>query len=316
MGDSLTAGTGIFASNIFHLFIENRGVTALGGGQGTWREYFTIPNIIKEFNPNLIGYAPYDSLTHQKASGFNVAEIAAMSRDLPYMAENLIRRIQYHPDVDMKKSWKLIGILIGANDFCSDMCWTTSGPWSILNNHKNDLIETLRTLKEKLPRTLVSIIPPPNLIVLAELHEKSLQCKITTDIECSCLLGLHWRPLKKEFSDIMNAWQRIDEEVANYPEFQTEEFAVVAQPFATNLSFPMKPDGTAEWRYLSSDCFHLSQIANARASIAIWKNMLEPVGRKTRDWSDNDTLACPTESQPYLTTLINSSEDSNSLKYY
>ncbi|XP_014487389.1 PREDICTED: phospholipase B1, membrane-associated-like, partial [Dinoponera quadriceps] len=47
MGDSLTAGAGIFANNLFQILVENRGVTALGGGQGTWRQYVTLPNIFK-----------------------------------------------------------------------------------------------------------------------------------------------------------------------------------------------------------------------------------------------------------------------------
>lgn len=47
MGDSLTAGIGIFATSLLHLAIENRGVVASGGGQGTWREFLTLPNILK-----------------------------------------------------------------------------------------------------------------------------------------------------------------------------------------------------------------------------------------------------------------------------
>jgi len=47
MGDSLTAGAGVFAGNVLQIIIENRGVTAAGGGQGTWRQYLTLPNIIK-----------------------------------------------------------------------------------------------------------------------------------------------------------------------------------------------------------------------------------------------------------------------------
>jgi len=47
MGDSLTAGAGIFADSVLQIVIENRGVTATGGGQGTWRQYLTLPNIIK-----------------------------------------------------------------------------------------------------------------------------------------------------------------------------------------------------------------------------------------------------------------------------
>jgi len=47
MGDSLIAGSGIFADSVLHILIENRGVSATGGGQGTWRQYLTLPNIIK-----------------------------------------------------------------------------------------------------------------------------------------------------------------------------------------------------------------------------------------------------------------------------
>lgn len=47
MGDSLTAGAGAFATNLFQVAVENRGVSAAGGGQGTWREYLTLPNILK-----------------------------------------------------------------------------------------------------------------------------------------------------------------------------------------------------------------------------------------------------------------------------
>lgn len=55
MGDSLTAGAGIFANNLFQVIVENRGVSALGGGQGTWRKYLTVPNIIKvKINPDNI----------------------------------------------------------------------------------------------------------------------------------------------------------------------------------------------------------------------------------------------------------------------
>ena len=47
MGDSLTAGAGIFATNLLELPIENRGASASIGGQGTWRTYLTLPNIFK-----------------------------------------------------------------------------------------------------------------------------------------------------------------------------------------------------------------------------------------------------------------------------
>lgn len=68
LGDSLTAGSGIFATNFLHLFVESRGAVWSVGGEGTWDQYLTLPNILKEFNPNLYGYSLKDSLTTDRNS--------------------------------------------------------------------------------------------------------------------------------------------------------------------------------------------------------------------------------------------------------
>ena len=47
MGDSLTAGNGIFATNLLELIIENRGASFSIGGEKSWRTYLTLPNIFK-----------------------------------------------------------------------------------------------------------------------------------------------------------------------------------------------------------------------------------------------------------------------------
>lgn len=46
IGDSLTAGNGAFATNILHVFIENKGVSWSIGGQGTWHKFLTVIIII------------------------------------------------------------------------------------------------------------------------------------------------------------------------------------------------------------------------------------------------------------------------------
>uniref|UniRef100_A0A182TBB0 SGNH hydrolase-type esterase domain-containing protein n=1 Tax=Anopheles maculatus TaxID=74869 RepID=A0A182TBB0_9DIPT len=68
LGDSLTAGTGVLATGILELIIENRGLSWCIGGQGTWRQYLTLPNILKVFNPNLNGYVVADSLSIDRES--------------------------------------------------------------------------------------------------------------------------------------------------------------------------------------------------------------------------------------------------------
>ncbi|XP_077262344.1 phospholipase B1, membrane-associated isoform X2 [Temnothorax americanus] len=314
MGDSLTAGAGILAGSLFQVAIENRGVTAAGGGQGTWRQYLTLPNIIKEFNPNLIGYALGDSLTIHKASQLNVAEIGAESGDMAYMAEILVKRIKNDPRIDVQKHWKFISLMIGSNDFCTEICWIPS-PWSILETHKTDLLQALRTLRDNLPRTFVALIPPPHLKALVKTREgrPSLNCFLTTEVECSCMFGLTFQRFRSMYYDIMRQWQELDMEIATYPEFQRDDFTVVAQPILVNLKIPLASDGYTDMTYLSSDCFHVSQKTNALYANGLWNNLLEPVGAKSMKWN-NYEFRCPTPKRPYLTTMLNSKLQSVSTK--
>ncbi|XP_046738835.1 phospholipase B1, membrane-associated isoform X2 [Diprion similis] len=306
MGDSLTAGFGAISTQLPHLIAENRGVSWSGGGQSSWREYLTLPNIIKVFNPNLIGYALSDSFSTHKESQLNVAEGFAMSADMPFMAQVLIKRIKSDPRINLKKHWKLISLMIGANDFCSEMCYQSS-PWSILAKHRSNLLTVFRTIRDNLPRTIVAFVPTPNLKLMVEFTTRQPICDIAVDVECSCLFGLRWRRRREEFYAIMSEWQKLEEEVATLPEFQTEDFAVVVQPFTTNFSFPVTTSGLTDFTYTSVDCFHLSQKGYARGANALWNNLMEPVGRKSREWYDLFTrFLCPTPKRPYISTMKNS----------
>lgn len=67
----------------------------------------TLPNILKVFNPNLIGYSLRDSLSIERASQFNVAEGGAVSFQTPYMSKILVKRIKNDPRINIKKDWKV-----------------------------------------------------------------------------------------------------------------------------------------------------------------------------------------------------------------
>lgn len=88
------------------------GVSYSIGGEKTWREFLTIPNILKEFNPNLYGYSVFDGLSTFKTTKFNVAELGAMSRDTPYMAKVLVQRML--SDTKVKRHhWKVKWLIDG-----------------------------------------------------------------------------------------------------------------------------------------------------------------------------------------------------------
>lgn len=75
IGDSLTAGNGAFALDVLQVLLEGRGASWSIGGQKTWRNYLTLPNILKIFNPKLYGFSIADQgISYEKSSRFNVAE--------------------------------------------------------------------------------------------------------------------------------------------------------------------------------------------------------------------------------------------------
>ncbi|XP_076764145.1 phospholipase B1, membrane-associated [Xylocopa sonorina] len=310
MGDSLTAGAGIFATHLLQIGVENRGVSGSIGGQGTWRKYLTLPNILKEYNPKLVGYALGDSLTKHPASQLNVAETAAMSKDMPFMAKYLVNKIKKDPRIDIKRHWKLVSLFIGSNDFCSEMCSIPS-PWSILKDHKTDLVAALRILRDNLPRTFVALNLAAHLKTIIDTRKgrHSLHCDFTTTVECSCLFTLQFRARRPEYYEIMKRWQDLEEEIADYPEFHRDDFTVVAQPTIKNVFIPRAEDGYADMTYLSADCFHISQKTNALYANGLWNNLLQPVGNKSDHWEPLfKKFLCPTSERPFLATRENSQD--------
>ncbi|XP_018318542.1 phospholipase B1, membrane-associated-like [Agrilus planipennis] len=305
MGDSLTAGFGLTATNLLSLLIENRGMSFSGGGQGTWRNFLTLPNILKEFNPNLYGYALGAYLSTEAGSRLNVAEGSAISDNMPYMAKVLVERIKRDRNINLQQDWKMITLLIGDNDFCSELCYKRNFQ-SVLNKHKQDLLEVLRTLRDNLPRTFVNILPPVNVAVLKFTYTPSI-CVITHSVECPCVHGLAHRASQKKFANIIRKWQKLDEEIVNLDEFDTEDFTVVYQPFVIDASLPKNEEGETDLTELSEDCFHQSQKGAARTANNLWNNLLEPVGKKrTNETRLFERFLCPSAENPFLFTRRNS----------
>lgn len=83
-----------------------------------------------------------------------------MSRDIPHGAKVLVKRMTYDPNVNVTRDWKMVTILIGPNDFCLDFCYLQN-PEKSVKNHRQELIDTLRTLRDNLPRTIVNVVTPP-----------------------------------------------------------------------------------------------------------------------------------------------------------
>uniref|UniRef100_A0A182JJ13 Phospholipase B1, membrane-associated n=1 Tax=Anopheles atroparvus TaxID=41427 RepID=A0A182JJ13_ANOAO len=307
LGDSLTAGTGVLATEVLELIIENRGLSWSIGGQGTWRQYLTLPNILKVFNPNLNGYVVGDSLSIHKESRFDVAELAGMSQDLPHQARNLIKRMLADPKVDMRNHWKLITILMGHNDFCSRNCYLPR-PEKALYYHERNLLQTLRLLRKYLPRTMVNIVGTINVSILRTFRPRPPQCVTLHRVECPCVFGTQFADVQPQLDRIMKQWNRLQQSVAERDEFQNApDFTVNYQPFPDQLVLPTLPNGDTDQGVASVDCFHFSQRGHALAANSYWNNMIDLVGNKSdlvrREF---ERFNCPMEGRPFLVTNKNS----------
>lgn len=191
IGDSLTAGNGAFALDVLQVLLEGRGASWSIGGQQTWRQFLTLPNILKEFNPKLYGYSVADqAVSSDKVSRFNVAEPGAMAIDTVHQARNLVKRMRSDPKVNMKKHWKIVTYMIGGNDFCLDVCYSPNQE-KVLEKARNNLILALRILRENLPRTLVNVVAPPNVGILTHFTNKPHECDTLHYIECPCMFSLN-----------------------------------------------------------------------------------------------------------------------------
>nr|CAH7756907.1 unnamed protein product [Callosobruchus chinensis] len=307
IGDSITAGMGTSATDLLQLIVDDRGKSFSGGGEGNWRTTLTLPNILKVFNSNLVGYTTKPSLTIEKSSRFNVAEAGAISADVPHMTKLLIDRMKTDPGVDITHHWKIITILIGANDFCLELCYQKD-PHDVLEKHRAHLQQALRSLRDSLPRTIVVLIPPPFIRPVVEFKDRPPVCRMMHSFLCPCLAGLaYWRQ-RTTFDDVMRKWQLLDIEIANSQEFDLEDFTVIPLNMTLNYTFPKYPDGRTNYGYLSADCFHLSERGHARFANGVWNSLLEPFGSKSLDGSDTfSKFYCPTKEHPFIFTRRNSS---------
>lgn len=75
------------------LFRVNKLNKIIQGGEGTWREFLTLPNILKEFNPNLKGYSTGTGEFLSSNAKLNVAFPVAADADALRQAKILVRRV-------------------------------------------------------------------------------------------------------------------------------------------------------------------------------------------------------------------------------
>jgi len=317
VGDSISAGVGATALNIIDVFNEDRGVSFVTGGEGSWWSTSSLANILKEFNPGLVGssygstraFVPFEQQSGKAEIGFNLALSRSLAQDVPAMVKQLVRRIRSQVP-GWRRLWKLVTILIGHNDVCNHTC-----PRTFLRDlgvdkstdvsakaYKRHIREGVKILYRSLPRTMVILIPIGDLTQVLGQFPLPAECQAAHWFVCPCWATHQGKILVRQ---LIEGYKASLHQIAADVKFARKDFTVEVAP-TTAGRLPMS-GGRVKPGLLSPDCLHLSRRANSIFGRNLWNNLMQPWSHKQVDYrEDTQSILCPTKEHPFLSTQINS----------
>ncbi|GFR84323.1 phospholipase B1, membrane-associated [Elysia marginata] len=337
LGDSLTAARGAGVRSFMAMMYDYRGLSWSIGGDGSYSDFTSMPNILREYNPDLYGFS---NGRDEDSPGFNVAVTAATSNNLVAQTKRLILKMQKDPNVDFENDWKVITIFIGGNDVCR-ACLTRK---LTAENFAANLKDSLDMLQDNVPRTFVNVVELMKVEMAPEIVKQNGICENALTMLCACMAIPRNEEAFERNLKIRKAFQKAAEDVVNSGDYDhKKDFTVVLQPFYKNTDPPRKesmnvtktsetypkfakpqtgvdskksnhtmdspipiPDYKIDLTYFAADCFHYSRKGQASAGLNLYNNMLQPVGHKSTQWTGSQKLLCPSSQFPYFATRNNS----------
>ncbi|XP_064014424.1 phospholipase B1, membrane-associated [Pogoniulus pusillus] len=302
LGDSLTTGVGADPTD---LPTELRGLSWSIGGDGALETHTTLPNILKKFNPNIFGFS---SGSWKETAGFNVAEGGATARYMPAQAQKLVELMRSSSEINFKDDWKLITVFIGGNDLCQ---YCLDKETYSVQKYVKHLQDMLDIFYEALPRVFVSMVDILDISGLRQIAASSSGCALTIKNLCPCFFNPEENSSElQEIKRVNRDYQAEALQLINSGRYEErEDFTAVMQPFFRNTLLPLDIDGKPDLSFFAADCFHFSARGYAEMAMALWNNMLEPVGEKqtyNNFTHDRSKLKCPDPDKPFLSTVRNS----------
>jgi len=273
---------------------EFRGDSGFIGGNN---DTISLGTFLKFFNPDLYGPSlgqhfvelpgtPY----YPKKDVLNAAQSEAASDNLPYQIEYLLKEMA-RLNISVENDWKVMNILIGANDAC-DLCNNQSvTPQEAADQFEKNFAYALSLLNDYIPKLLVSVPLMFNVSQVYNFAENITYCRDFHSIftfECHCAFSPNIS-VRNWLDEVVQAYdERIVQVAAQYQAINSSSFAVVVQPFTQHLVIPSRA-------YISDlDCFHPSLLAHQKLAINLWNSMLTPVADKQGiTFNPNATLICP-----------------------
>jgi phospholipase B1 len=289
MGDSITAAFG--AKELFKLdgIREFRGLSwSIGGDDGA----YTLPNFFARVSgsppkaplgASLGVQIPLEAVKikghpvrdwNPRVDQLNGAVSLAKVQDLDAQMDYLVAEAKKIEGLNFDNDWKVLTILIGANNLCASCEPNRSDTTPEFFASKYRAI--LERARNEIPRVFVNAVPMFNISGVYAQQQTSDYCKLikrVSDNECPCM---GQNAAAREAMDLHNVMytRSIHNIAADYAAKNYSEFAVVVQPCFQDLP-------VLALEYLSGvDCFHPSHIAHAAMGVGVWNNMMQEEGQK------------------------------------
>jgi len=308
LGDSTTAANAAEATSYLGFLISYRGVSFSIGGDGTLEDSITLPNIIRQWRPNVRGASM--GAGPNAENGFNAAITGTRSRGMPDQAREIIKRMKEDNHTDFESDWKVITLFIGGNDLCA---LRRDPEGSTPEAYISGIKEALDILHQEMPRALVNVLEQSRASLLPQVKYgfgSTDACRLLQSIECPFVSNANESESQFIEEQTRLYQQKVRDLIASGRYDTRNDFTVVDQPFLRNSDLPKTSDGQADATYFANDCFHLSSKGHAKGALNLWKSMLQPVGSKSTTMDEDiTTIPCPSKDFPYIYTNINSRAD-------
>jgi phospholipase B1 len=317
VGDSITAAFGLAADSPAGLALETRGESWTIGGNEDIETVLTIPNILKEFNPDLFGASysnpPPNCGLGNECSQLNRAVSGATNQGIPNQMQDVIdKMVEYDAEgaMSMEDDWKVVSIFIGGNDLCR-VCTAPdrNSPETYVANIK----EAVENLRANVPRALVNIII---MFDVSPINDMATDAKNYTNFcrnlhrsACGCAIDPEDPDLIPRTQ--MGYWELLEEWInVNGTYDDLDDFTVVIQPHMRDQEAPYDEEGYFDLSFFAPDCFHPNRKGHQSVALYLWNAMLTPVPDKPFEVPTGPDveleIKCPTEEAPYIFTRQNS----------